>query len=380
MLTLLLLLQDLRSEDPAARERAEAAYTRDWPGSETALRGLSRDKDPEVAGRAGRLLKLLIARDELSPWVLEAAPGVDVHYAANDEEALGVDFDRLDEAVRSTRISELELKSHLLPLAPAALRSARGKREESTRLFKMGQMGIRIAVPRLIELLSDPAEEKRVDGAFGLLFMPDYRALPRLLELAREDGPVGKAAIRTLGQWRAVEGIPVARRALKEPMDLDVRGLAARLLARTRAEGAYDAIVPLLETDKGNGFMLGVTALGELGDERALGRLREELAKAADERFRARIQYAIDLLAGKSFDDLNSLFDVQREEAAKAVLAQGAQPEALAKAILCGRDLRAKGGAHICEEHGELVVLVRASGDVEILPREHRRVARAKAR
>lgn len=154
------LIEQLRSDDIAAREEAFRRLRAMGRSIKPELEEASKDADVEVAGRANQILLALSVEEMLTPALRKAMPGL------ADRLAVGGDHSW----------TEAFLEARVFPedwdiLAPSALRGARDGFERARVLARIMERGYRSAIPEVRVLLrsSDARDRRLAVEALGRL-------------------------------------------------------------------------------------------------------------------------------------------------------------------------------------------------------------------
>lgn len=127
-----------------------------------------------------------------------------------------------------------------------------------------------VAVPLIVELLSDSVTEVRRTAARGLGPLGDVRAVEPLAEFygREEDEKAAAAAQKSLANFGAVAVDPLAR--LLRSARPEVRSGAAQALGRIGSANAVGPLIRLLDDREAAVRRSAVLALRQIGDSRGL--------------------------------------------------------------------------------------------------------------
>lgn len=224
------LVDQLRSE--AIEEREQAARrlidlgARAVPELEKAQKG----QDPEVAGRARELLRVISISQSLSETLKASLPGI-AHRLAHPESSAWVEA--FMKAARGISYSSLspERRSDLTFLAPRAMQAATDGFVRRRICMYSAQWELTGAVPLLIDALADAETQVRAQAAEALGDLQAADAVPALTVLLRDgESAVRLRAVRALREIGDERAAPSAR-ALLGDSDARVRAEAALALA-----------------------------------------------------------------------------------------------------------------------------------------------------
>jgi HEAT repeat protein len=117
----------------------------------------------------------------------------------------------------------------------------------------LGRLGIRDAVPELIEALADPAPEVRTVAAAAIWRLPDERATDSLVKLLADAAPAPREwAALALGVIGSVRAVPALSDRVRDP-ERAVRLAVLRSLGRIGDAAGVAAVGVFLETAKTDG-------------------------------------------------------------------------------------------------------------------------------
>ena len=196
--------------------------------------------------------------------------------------------------------------------------------------FTLGMIGDERAIDPLIEALQDESEEVRINVLRALGMFEDERAIEPLLgmlksedstirslavrglkidnekvvasliDLVRNDPDVRTMAIESLGEIGTKEAVKTLLEIL-EGKDIDSldRSRAAIALGKIGDSTAFEPLIKILEEDKGILYRDAAEALAQIGDKRALGPIKEVMARKTSESGRRILQEAYNTLSEK---------------------------------------------------------------------------------
>jgi len=238
------LVEKLRSERIEEREEAERKLRALGPGAVSELEKAGRGADPEVAGRARRLLGVIEISGKLTPRFRRMNPGIE------EKLALGEDHEWTDIFIRQVDNVPYPFRADIEPLAGRALRGARSFEEKVRMCTSLVHYRIRSAASGIRGLLRDGDWQVRTLAALSLADLEDRDAVPDLLrsiERQVEDaGPIFMLDENFFEALNRLEAKGALVRLLKH-FHPSVRGEAAIYL---REEGWADTvgeIEPLLK-------------------------------------------------------------------------------------------------------------------------------------
>ncbi|HEY3225888.1 MAG TPA: HEAT repeat domain-containing protein [Planctomycetota bacterium] len=269
------LIEQLRSDDIALRERAYLDLEKLGEAAEPHLKRVAEDRDLEFARSVRRLLRTLELERGFSAGLKKASPGLARRLARGDEgEWTRVYLGFAAEPDRSARYLFPELRREdLEPLAAEALRQAQTPEEIEGVCDAVVRWGHRSAEPEAIRLLRKPHYRtrralmeviKRFEGPGGLVsialrecasdpmalaaaldeyssFLP-AESIPLLIPLLRNpDRWIRSRAQDALASNQAVEAIAEARALLRHEnpeIRIDALALLVRLNPGKPAEAA----------------------------------------------------------------------------------------------------------------------------------------------
>jgi len=259
------LVLALRSEKAEDRDLATRKLCDLGEAARSELDSATRGEDPEVAGRARFILRVIEIRGRLTRNLLDSFRGLDVELASGDPHEWTTAFlaCRVRDAEGRRKHPGLG-RSDVEPLAAPALRGARTPLELDAVCSAIAKEGHRTASPELITCLRHRNANVR-HAALSALVQTDSRsATPEILKLLGDpDGMVRSAAARALGQWRTVEAVPGCLRLLGDP-DRAVRQAASRTLAETRAASSVPALLELVQHGSPDARWEALEALGSM--------------------------------------------------------------------------------------------------------------------
>lgn len=264
------LVERLRSEKIEDREDAFRRLKELGRAAAAELGKAAADRDPEVAGRARKLLHLMVAREHLTPRLRAAMPGIEERLAdGNDRTWVELLVELGDRESYPALMSE-----DLEPLLAPAFRAAAGDLELLDDLLDVcAERRIHEAVPELSRLLDHPKAPVRVHALQHLRAVGTREIAPRLLPLLRDaDDRVRDRAWGAVVDLRASEAVPLLLEILKAPGEQDDLGHAVRVLGFLKAREAVPALVPLLKSERYDLRAYAAQSLGMIG-------AREETAR-----------------------------------------------------------------------------------------------------
>lgn len=257
------IIEKLRSDDPRVREEASRRLKELGQAAVPELEKAAKDSDPEVAGRARHLLRVIALQGRLTPNLRKVLPGVEDRLASDPELGWAKAF---LEACRESGLSAADLEA----LADPAVRTARTKNEKDAILTGIWGYQLRSALPAILPLLED--EDPEASGKARLvLAVADARELvPELLKRLKDKG-VGAPpeVIGLLGDLDVQDARPEILKLLKGPGP-SLRAEAVKALGALKAQEAIPAIVELLKDEDEFVRSAGAQALGDLGAANAV--------------------------------------------------------------------------------------------------------------
>lgn len=271
-------VQDLIDRLGADRvEDREEAERRLKSVGRPAVPGLARaaeDPDPEVAGRARRILRAVEAKVRLTPELLRAMPGIEDRLAEGLEPAWTKAF--LEANAGADQGKPVFRDEDMDSLAPMAVRGAMGRDEKWAVCRIAARRGCRSAIPELIRLLDDP--EGCVNAIHALRRLEAREAAGPLIRLlSHEDLLTCRNAADALGELRVAEALPELVR-LARHADGYVRLDAAKAMKEIGREDAVPHLEPLLEDPEPGVRAMALSALAALGARESVPRIERRLA------------------------------------------------------------------------------------------------------
>ncbi len=228
LLLFLLILQDdparlvegLRADDPAERKRAFQRLRDLGATARPHLEKAAADGDPDVAGQARSLLRILQLRENLPLKVHRDHPGLADQLATGSDEFWAETFDRL---LPNADIDLLDV------LASQALR-AEGSLGAYYRMAVAGDLGLASGLPDLLRTARENDDRPRAAALQGLVMLGDGRQSHWAYRLGRripeEPAPERNARVRRIAGGM----LPDLRKALEHD-DPALRGALLHLLA-----------------------------------------------------------------------------------------------------------------------------------------------------
>lgn len=253
------LVERLRSEKIEERDDAAKRLKDLGKSALPELQKAAGSRDPEFAGRARHLLKVIALREELPPGLSRVIPGVVERLAAGGDGAWTSLF------LEMHKDQKRELAKELVePLAATALRGAADDLEKTAVLMYVRTFDYRAAMPEVRKLLNDKNPSVRIlaMGAWGE--MGGKGAIPDLLKcLSDRDGIVRGQAAFHLTQSGAREAIPSLRKLLADESS-SARANAAWALAYFDDQRSGPEISKLLRDSVNDTRIIALKALALL--------------------------------------------------------------------------------------------------------------------
>lgn len=235
------LIDRLRSERIEEREDAARQLREIGRPALDELGKARRDPDPEVAGRAGHLIRQIQGTAEFSPALLKAFPGIEKELGNGNDHDWTLAFLK---AIRGSLTPE-----DVAPLAAGAVRGAATNEEKHNVCMAVRDLGLRPALRPVVDLLKDRDEEVRRTASIALRQMAARETIPEVCALLRHpDGKVRLIAVDLLPGLGAKESIPQITRLLAD-REGGVRGIAAGALARLEGPAAVPKLLMVLKLD-----------------------------------------------------------------------------------------------------------------------------------
>jgi HEAT repeat protein len=359
------LVDRLRSEKVEDRDDAASKLKALGKAAIPELEKASKDPDADLRILALQLLRVIELQDRLSPELRKAFPGLEERLATGDDqvwaqtllEAISVNEQGLP---KHSDLGRWDLE----PLMIRALQGARMPGNRKTIVSMAGQVKAYSAIPEILNQIRDPeagiAAIVALSGLDAWEAVPELRrlldekdaptlhraaairtlgelrareALPRLLELSSNPdlesavfqalGPLGAkegiptlcnalkssdpwipwTAARSLGLLGAPEGIPELLIALRNRNDVFLRGLTAGVLADRGATEAIPNIETLLQEKDVDVLQEAARALGKLGAKGSIPKIKSLLVHE-NAQVRLSALDALDALKGLETSDL----------------------------------------------------------------------------
>lgn len=363
------LVEKLRSENVGERESASQRLVELGGDAVSELSKASKDSDPEVAARAGIVLRAIEVVPRLTPNIMKVLRGTEMRLARGDAHTwteillevtdsgkgplrAGLGREDLDALVgpavggastddEKLIICGLVRRERLISAGGGIIKLLGDPNPDvvDTAASTLGELGIHEAIPGIVHVLKD-----RKSRNFGLYagILGDLgakEAIPLLVESLREDfnpavtralealGPgesiplvlkmldvevpvVRQRAIHTLGALGAQEAAPAITRLLVDP-DARIRETAVWALTQIKGSQAKADIVRLIDDRSQDVQMAVLEALAGLQADEARLPLVKMLKDASESR-RKRAAQALGLLGGE--DSSRALMDLLHDE------------------------------------------------------------------
>lgn len=177
------------------------------------------------------------------------------------------------------------------------------------------------AAEALASLLGSSDEMTRIEAAHGLAELGDTRAIPVLLELARDPNPDrARDALDSLMLVSSPQVVPALLPLLDDDAFLNRRSQIMRVLGRS---GAREAATVLLRNLEGDDIGAAALALADLNDDRGFQALMRILPRRRDQNF-AQYQGMCGVALQREFDNrtaaVRAIGRYGRAEAAPALM------------------------------------------------------------
>jgi HEAT repeat protein len=255
------LINQFRSNDARKREEAETLLRNMGQAAIPELELAAKDSDPEVASRAGQLIRDYIVRSTLGPELAKAMPGAAQRLVQGDAHTWTEIFlEATDD--RSVAFPGIR-RSDLDPIVRRAVDGAKTPAEKTTvceRATRWNLMSIEAALPNL---LTDPDASVRTGAAYSVSVLRFRRLATNVRPLLGDENPeVRSWAIIALGAVEAKEYAPQLIALLGDPK---VRNQAARVLGRWKTKEAVPFIRNLLKAEDAGTRDEGIRAFADLG-------------------------------------------------------------------------------------------------------------------
>ncbi len=286
------LVERLRSDEIEQREEAARRLRDLGEGARADLEKASGDPDPEVAGRARHVLRLIEVRGRLTPNLMNAMHCVDERLAAGEgrhwtqaffealelegiqTEDLGGLFPEVVQGLETidekySLLHEVRRRG-LVPAARGILWLLEDKDVGTCRqaAHVLLTLGWKEATPEFVALLRSGDYDKRAIPRWGLKGM-DLRPVMNdiLCLLESEDEEIRSSAVRAVGDLGIRAAEPRLIEILKhDSRDEDLRWAVALALGKLALPDTVRSVIPLLGSAGTNTRWGAVKTLGELGD------------------------------------------------------------------------------------------------------------------
>ena len=243
------LIEGLRSDDIAVRERAYAGLEKLGEAAEHQLMRATRDSDPDTARSAGRLLRILEFDRKFSPALKKAVPGIARRLGLlGDDAGMRVYLEIADappDASGRSPFPDLR-RSDLEPLAEMAVRCAATKDEKVAACAAAGRWFHRSAEPAVRMLLHDPEEKVREEAVSALTYFRGRGVIPILLTEYPDTSHELLEALILCESFRPAEAVPRLVPFIHKAQS-DIREGALRLLLKVEAHEALPEVLKILK-------------------------------------------------------------------------------------------------------------------------------------
>lgn len=231
------LIDRLRSDLLEEREEATLALKALGKAAAPALELAAKSEDPEVAGRAGMLLRRMELQASIPPRLARNFPGLEDRLAGGDPAWKDVLLESVEEDRRGSRRHPDLTSDDLGFLLPRALRGCVTAVERRQVCGWIGTYGLRSAIPELLPLLGDADPGVRLTAAHALASLGVKEAVPALVRLLED--PVGNVRARALWALADLEAKDQASRIAPLLVDPE-RQVRCYAAAGLRRMGAMD--------------------------------------------------------------------------------------------------------------------------------------------
>lgn len=255
----IIVLGDMR--DPRAVPLL-AAFLKNEQLQETTIRALARIGGPEAAKAMVPCLKTQTG------WMVNP-PGYTGVVSPYDTVAPWGVYPALEE------IGETCVVPDIIPM----LKDADAERRSSAAQL-LGVLKDPRAVDGLIGLLKDDGHGKEASepvckiAAKALASIGDRRALPALLDTARNSRTCGSSAVEAIAELRDPESVEPLIALLNDPKTKTSGAEAAAIaLGKTGDKRAFDPLMSLMDSSFPTAVRAAIAGLGDLGDPRAADRI-----------------------------------------------------------------------------------------------------------
>jgi HEAT repeat protein len=239
------LVEALGSERIEDREEASRKLKELGRAAFPELERAAKRADREIAARAALLIRCITIKEQLPPDLMKAAPGLEDRLAAGEPHTWTEVFMAAVEPRVDKRVYPQLGKEAIEPLAAAALRGAQTRKEKEYIIERVGLWKFKSAASEILKFLDDPSQEIQMVALTACGRLDAREALPRMLELLRRplQDKLRWAAWAGLEAMRPKEAIPDLLKLLADP-DLSIRHEIGTLLVKI---GASEAVPPLLK-------------------------------------------------------------------------------------------------------------------------------------
>ncbi len=264
-------VEKLRSEKVEERDDAVRRLKEIGRPAAPELEKAAKDPDPEVAGRARKLLNLFAVRERLTPRLCAAMPGIEDRLGdGNDRTWAEILFELGDRDHQPGLLGE-----DLEPLLGPAFRAASEDLELLEAIFGVCiDRRLSAAAPEIARFLKHADAAVREQTVLTLRSVGPQAIAPNLVPLLRDPNErVRERAWELVTQLRAPETAAPLLELLKSSKEERGQILALWALGNLKSRAAIPFVLPLLRAESEDLRANAVRTLGELGAREETGRI-----------------------------------------------------------------------------------------------------------